>query len=85
MHCARHIAPASLACCASWNRNGPCRRSLSKARKSSLVDQGRSNEKIARQLSISAATVKNHSHNLLQKLQASGRGQASGLRGHLAA
>jgi two-component system nitrate/nitrite response regulator NarL len=48
-----------------------------------LVDQGRSNKEIARQLSISAATVKNHIHNLLQKLQVSRRGQAAArLRAH---
>jgi DNA-binding NarL/FixJ family response regulator len=42
-----------------------------------LVDQGRSNKEIARQLAISPATVKNHMHNLLQKLQVSRRGQAA--------
>ena len=42
-----------------------------------LVEQGRSNKEIARQLAISAATVKNHMHNILQKLQVSRRGQAA--------
>ena len=42
-----------------------------------LVDQGCSNKDIARQLAISSATVKNHMHNILQKLQVSRRGQAA--------
>jgi DNA-binding NarL/FixJ family response regulator len=44
-----------------------------------LVEQGRSNKEIARRLAISAATVKNHMHNILQKLQVSRRGQAAAL------
>jgi two-component system, NarL family, nitrate/nitrite response regulator NarL len=42
-----------------------------------LVAQGRSNKEIARQLRISAATVKNHMHNILQKLQVGRRGEAA--------
>jgi DNA-binding NarL/FixJ family response regulator len=42
-----------------------------------LVEEGRSNKDIARQLAISSATVKNHMHNILQKLQVSRRGQAA--------
>ena len=38
--------------------------------------QGRSNKEIARQLRISAATVKNHVHNILEKLGVSRRGEA---------
>src|SRR5262245_57517622 len=46
-----------------------------------LVDQGRSNKEIAHQLGISAATVKNHIHSILQKLQVHQRGEAaSGIR-----
>ena len=41
-----------------------------------LVEQGHSNKDIARQLAISSATVKNHMHNILQKLQVSRRVQA---------
>lgn len=47
-----------------------------------LADQGRSNKEIARHLRISCATVKNHMHNILQKLQVSRRGEAAArLRG----
>ena len=42
-----------------------------------LVQQGCSNKDIARQLAISSATVKNHMHNILQKLKVSRRGQAA--------
>nr|WP_237182542.1 LuxR C-terminal-related transcriptional regulator [Roseomonas marmotae] len=41
-----------------------------------LVEQGCSNKDIARQLRISAATVKNHMHSILQKLRCSRRGEA---------
>jgi len=51
-----------------------------------LVEQGRSNKEIARQLAISTATVKHRMHNILQKLQVSRRGQAAArLRGSHAA
>lgn len=42
----------------------------------SLTEKGFSNKEIARRLVISSATVKNHMHNILQKLQVSRRGQA---------
>ena len=42
-----------------------------------LVDEGRSNKEIAHRLGISAATVKNHIHNILQKLQVHQRGEAA--------
>ena len=42
-----------------------------------FVEQGRSNKEIARQRAISSATVKNHMHNILQKLQVNRRGQAA--------
>lgn len=42
-----------------------------------LAGGGCSNKEIARQLAISAATVKNHMHNILQKLQVERRGQAA--------
>jgi len=38
-----------------------------------LVERGRSNKEIARQLAISVARVKNHMHSILQKLQVNAR------------
>ena len=42
-----------------------------------LIDEGLSNKEIARQLKISTATVKNHVHNILEKLQVRRRGAAA--------
>jgi DNA-binding NarL/FixJ family response regulator len=42
-----------------------------------LIDRGLSNKEIARQLNIRAATVKNHVHNILEKLQVRRRGAAA--------
>lgn len=41
-----------------------------------LLNEGKSNKEIARQLQISPATVKNHIHNVLQKLKVQRRTQA---------
>jgi DNA-binding NarL/FixJ family response regulator len=43
----------------------------------SLIDRGLSNKEIARRLGIQAATVKNHVHNILEKLQVHRRGEAA--------
>jgi two-component system, NarL family, nitrate/nitrite response regulator NarL len=42
-----------------------------------LIDGGLSNKEIARQLKLSTATVKNHVHNILDKLQVPRRGAAA--------
>jgi DNA-binding NarL/FixJ family response regulator len=42
----------------------------------SLIDRGLSNKEIARKLGIQAATVKNHVHNILDKLKVHRRGEA---------
>jgi two-component system nitrate/nitrite response regulator NarL len=42
----------------------------------SLMDEGLSNKEIAEQLVIQVATVKNHVHSILEKLDVSRRGQA---------
>jgi DNA-binding NarL/FixJ family response regulator len=42
-----------------------------------LIDRGLSNKEIARQLKISLPTVKNHVHNILEKLQVRRRGAAA--------
>jgi len=41
-----------------------------------LLEQGLANKEIARQLQIGHATVKNHVHRILAKMQARGRGEA---------
>jgi DNA-binding NarL/FixJ family response regulator len=50
------------------------RRELQIAR---LIDRGLSNKEIARQLGIQATTVKNHVHNILDKLKVHRRGEAA--------
>lgn len=42
-----------------------------------LLEHGLSNKEIAARLGIGQSTVKNHVHNLLEKLHARGRGQAA--------
>jgi DNA-binding NarL/FixJ family response regulator len=44
-----------------------------------LIDRGLSNKEIARRLNISLPTVKNHVHNILEKLQVRRRGAAAAL------
>jgi two-component system nitrate/nitrite response regulator NarL len=44
-----------------------------------LIDDGLSNKQIARRLGIELATVKNHVHNVLRKLEVSGRAEAAAL------
>ena len=47
-----------------------------------LLEEGRSNKEIAGRLGIELSTVKNHVHNILEKLQVRGRGEAAAvLRG----
>jgi DNA-binding NarL/FixJ family response regulator len=48
-----------------------------------LLDDGLSNQQIARRLCIELATVKNHVHHILEKLQVERRGEAGAyLRRH---
>jgi DNA-binding NarL/FixJ family response regulator len=42
-----------------------------------LIDEGLSNKKIAQKLCVETATVKNHVHSILKKLQVSSRGEAA--------
>jgi DNA-binding NarL/FixJ family response regulator len=42
-----------------------------------LLDEGLSNKEIAQRLGIEVATVKNHVHNILEKLQVHRRGEAA--------
>ncbi len=84
MHCAPHIAAAMFNRIAGFLQEPqpPPLPSLTSRESEilALVEQGRSNKDIARQLAISSATVKNHMHNILQKLQVSRRGQAAARR-----
>ena len=82
MHCAPHIAATMFARLARSQRKfdpqGPLPAPSSRESEIlALVEQGRSNKEIARQLAISIATVKNHIHNILLKLQVSRRGRAA--------
>jgi two-component system, NarL family, nitrate/nitrite response regulator NarL len=62
-------------------RDGHASRSLTRRQREivALIDAGLSNKEIARQLSIELPTVKNHVHNILEKLQVSRRGEAAAL------
>jgi two-component system, NarL family, nitrate/nitrite response regulator NarL len=83
MHCAPHIAAAMFNRLADFlQEQSPPLPSLTSRESEilALVDQGCSNKDIARQLAISSATVKNHMHNILQKLHVSRRGQAAAQR-----
>ena len=42
-----------------------------------LIERGYTNKKIAHMLGIQVATVKNHVHNILHKLQITTRGEAA--------
>jgi two-component system, NarL family, nitrate/nitrite response regulator NarL len=44
-----------------------------------LLESGISNKEIARRLHIEAATVKNHVHHILQRLQVNSRGEAAAI------
>src|SRR5262249_41105025 len=80
LHCAPHIAAALFSRLAALLQDpqSPAPLPQLSARESevlSLVAQGRSNKEVARQLALSPATVKNHMHAILQKLQVRRRGQ----------
>jgi len=49
-----------------------------------LLEQGLSNKEIAVRLSIEVATVKNHVHNILEKLHVTRRGEAAARARHIA-
>jgi len=81
MSCAPHITAAMFSRLSDLLRQRPARMPLPSltARESeilALAEEGRSNKEIARHLRISSATVKNHIHNILQKLQVGRRGEA---------
>jgi len=82
MHCAPHIAAAMFHRLSVLLQRRPAPAVLLPltTRENEimiLADEGRSNKEIARLLQISNATVKNHIHNILQKLQVGRRGEAA--------
>jgi two-component system nitrate/nitrite response regulator NarL len=81
MQCAPHIAAAMFRRLADLLRAVDPRAALPSltSRENeilALAEEGCSNKEIARRLTISSATVKNHMHNILQKLKVTRRGQA---------
>ena len=88
MHCAPHIAAAMFRRLADFLRDTAPRAALPvlTMRESeilALAEKGRSNKEIAQQLNIEVATVKNHVHSILEKLQVATRAEAAArLRGH---
>jgi DNA-binding NarL/FixJ family response regulator len=79
----RHVASLSEAKHDSSPRPALTRREREIA---ALLNEGLSNKEIARLLRIGAATVKNHVHNILEKLHVSRRGEAAArLRGEMTA
>src|SRR5262249_8123524 len=81
MHCAPHIAAAMFGRLSVLFQQRPALAvfpSLT-ARENEimiLAEEGRSNKESARRLRMSAAAVKNHIDNILQKLQVGRRGEA---------
>jgi two-component system nitrate/nitrite response regulator NarL len=59
----------------SWA--GPARLTAREREIVQLIEQGLSNKEIARQLTIELRTVKNHVHNILEKLQVHRRDEAA--------
>ena len=77
----------SLGAMANWHTHRPGLDGFS-GRELEVVDyleRGWSNKKIARQLGISAATVKNHVHNILEKFHVRRRGEVAAAMRNLAA
>src|SRR5262249_30645776 len=80
--CSPRVAATLCHRVAQLSRNGqadPSCAALSKRESqiASLIERGLSNKEIARQLGIQAATVKNHVHNILDKLKVHRRGEAA--------
>ena len=80
--CSPRVAAGLLrrvAALAAGNRGGLLRAHLTSREREivRLIDDGLSNKEIARSLGIEVATVKNHVHNILEKLQVHRRGEAA--------
>lgn len=77
MTCSSKVAGELLAHVASRSMPYPCQSSLTSREREvlQLLQRGCSNKEIARAMSISCATVKNHVHHLLEKMQVKSRTQ----------
>ena len=84
VHCSPRVAASlfrRLATHVQTTRQRPPKAALTSREQDivALIDRGLSNKEIARQLKISLPTVKNHVHNILDKLQVRRRGAAAAL------
>lgn len=82
LHCSARIAGALLRSVASHSAVVPARRSLLPLTSREiaiveLISDGLSNKEIAQRLGIAVATVKNHIHNVLEKLRVRRRADAA--------
>jgi DNA-binding NarL/FixJ family response regulator len=90
LHCSAHVAGTLLRIIASRaaaERAAPARLPITprEAEIVRLIDDGMSNKEIATRLGIALPTVKNHIHNLLEKLRVARRSEAAArLRGYKA-
>src|SRR6266571_3842650 len=77
--CSPRVAASLLAALAAGSVAGPLRAHLTDREREvvHLIDDGLSNKEIARELGIEVATVKNHVHNILEKVQVHRRGEAA--------
>jgi len=60
----------------------PMKLTTREAQVGALIERGLSNKQIARELGIGLPTVKNHVHNILEKLDVHGRGEAAARMRH---
>ena len=86
--CSPRVAASLYHRVAMLSRGGLAREAVTLTRRereiARLIDRGLSNKDIARQLGIEATTVKNHVHNILDKLKVRRRGEAAArIRGSL--
>jgi DNA-binding NarL/FixJ family response regulator len=84
VRCDPHIASAMFDRLAEFGQSrisatGPTVLTARETEVITLSNQGCSNKEIARRLTISDATVKNHMHNILQKLRVARRGEAAAI------
>jgi DNA-binding NarL/FixJ family response regulator len=84
LHCSPRVAAALMrrvATLASVRREQSAPVALTRREQEvvALVEQGLTNKEIAHRLSIATATVRNHVHNILEKLGAHTRGEAAAI------